>query len=145
MTKWRRIGRILHLVIDVLMVAAMIGFAWVGDWAMAIYFAVVALLVISLDLVVAPWQVRRQFVHQRIGEFEIEFSADEEGFSTHSELGGGRTFWPAIRQVDETPEHIMLWPSNRIGYIVPKRAFASPEDAAAFVALAKEKTADQKL
>ncbi len=51
----------------------------------------------------------------------------------------------AIRQVDDLPSHVLLWPNNRIGWIVPKRAFATPDEAAAFDALAKEKTVDQTL
>ncbi len=42
-------------------------------------------------------------------------------------------------------QHILLWPNNRIGWMIPKRAFDTPQEAADFAALAKEKTDGQTL
>ena len=75
----------------------------------------------------------------------MDFEAGEEGFAIKSELSEGVQKWELIRRVDDFPQQVLLWPNNRMGWMVPKRAFATPEDAAAFVALAKEKTVGQTL
>ena len=87
----------------------------------------------------------QRVVHQRLGDCEMTFTADEESFATHSELASGTHKWAMIRRVDDLPGHVLLWPNNRIGFIVPKRSFATPSDAEAFAELAKEKTVGQTL
>ena len=67
------------------------------------------------------------------------------GLITKSELAEGAHEWAAIRQFDDMGEHVLLWPANRKEWMIPKCAFALPEEAAAFAALAKEKTDGQTL
>jgi hypothetical protein len=43
------------------------------------------------------------------------------------------------------PGHVLLWANDSIGWIVPKRAFATMNEAEAFARLAREKTAGQTL
>lgn len=145
LTKGRRGTRAVHFVIDGLLLVCAAFFAWTGDWLLAAYFAMLLLLLICLEFLVKPWLRRRQFDNQHLGDNPITFTADEDGMTTSSALGDGRHFWKAIRHVDDLPEHVILWPNNRMGFLVPKRAFASPQDADAFVALAKEKTVGQAL
>lgn len=146
LTRARRIGRYVGMFMTGLMVAGVVFSAWVlKDWPMAYYFAALAMLLFLLQFLVTPWQQRRSFEHQRLGDYEVELEADEDGFTSKSELSEGRQKWAFIRQVDDLPEHVILWPNNRIGWIVPKRAFATPMEAEAFAKLAKEKTAGQKL
>lgn len=145
LTRPRRFGRALHYV----MLAVLAGFAaWMaleGKWLPAIYFVIIVAALLLLRHGVEPWARRRQFIHQRLGEYGVSFQADEEGLATTSELASGTYKWAMIRRVDDLPEHVLLWPNNRIGFIIPKRAFATPAEAKAFVELAMEKTAGQKL
>lgn len=145
LTRGRRIARIIHFVVDTALLATAFYFWSVGERGLAAYFMALFVFLLLLALVVLPWQRRRGFAHQRLGEFELEFHADETGFTTSSELASGTHKWAAIRQVDDLPGHVLLWPSNRMGWMIPKRAFASPGDAAAFVQLAREKTDGQTL
>jgi len=142
----RRIGRYLNAFVIALMIAG-IGFSlWVAnDVAIAVYFAFIAAFLLLLEFVATSWRQRRSFEHQRLGEFEVEMAADAEGFTSRSEMADGRMKWAAIRHVDDLANHVILWPNNRIGWIVPKRAFATPAEADAFAQFAKEKTAGQKL
>ena len=145
LTKGRRVAIVVHAVLDALVFVASIAAAIYGEWYLAAYFLALGLFLLVLQFVIVPWQRRRQFAHQRLGDFEIVLAADENGFSAKTDLADGTQKWAAIRQVDDLPSHVLLWPNNRIGWIVPKRAFATPDEAAAFVALAKEKTVDQRL
>ncbi|KUO63219.1 MAG: hypothetical protein APF80_14140 [Alphaproteobacteria bacterium BRH_c36] len=145
LTPTRRFARYVSVFMTALMIAG-VGFAFWGlnDVALTIYFAALAVSLLLLQFVVTPWQRRRSFQHQRLGDFEVAMEADDDGFTSSSELAQGHMKWASIRQVDDLPEHVVLWPNNRIGWIVPKRAFATPMEADAFAHFAKEKTAGQK-
>lgn len=145
LTKPRRVSLAALAIIDVLMFAAALYLLWTGDVWFGLYFLGLALLLLLLRYPVQPWVRRYQFAHQRVGEHEITMTANEDGLSSSSALVSGTAAWPSIRHVDDLPEHVLLWPNNRMGYIVPKRAFASADEADAFVRFAKEKTAGQHL
>lgn len=145
LTRARRIARVVFWVFVAGLLAAGALALWHGERFWTVYFFVLGLLLVSIRVLLGPWRRRRGFEHQRLGEFEIDFHADENGFSTRSDLAEGTHKWGAIRQVDDLPGHVLLWPNNRMGWMIPKRAFASPEEVAAFVALAKEKTDGQTL
>ena len=133
-----------YALVSVLLISA--GAAvWEGQAGWLAYFLVLAAVLLILRFVVGPWHRRRSFAHQRLGEFDMDFEAGEEGFAIKSELSEGVQKWELIRRVDDFPQQVLLWPNNRMGWMVPKRAFATPEEAAAFVALAKEKTVGQTL
>lgn len=145
LTRARRASRVIHAIVDVALFAAAVYFWWIGERVLAGYFLALVVFLLLLVFIVAPWRRRRSFAHQRLGEFDIDFHADEDGFVARSELGEARNKWAMVRHVDDLPRHVLLWPNNRMGWMVPKRAFATPEEAAAFVALAKEKTDGQTL
>lgn len=144
-TLFRRLNRWLNNAIIVALGGAAGYFASIADWKQALYFAGLAAVVLVLRLVVTPWMQRRQFIQQRIGEHDITLCADEDGFSVTTPVSEGRHEWQTIRYLDDLPEHVIMWPTNRIGWIIPKRAFASPSEAEAFTALVKEKSSGQSL
>lgn len=145
LTRGRRVALAVHAVLDTLLFVAAIVAAVYGEWYLAAYFLALGLFLLVLQFGIGPWLRRRQFAHQRLGDYDVALSADEHGFSATTDLADGTNKWAAIRQVDDLPDHVLLWPNNRIAWVVPKRAFATSDEAAAFVALAKEKTVDQKL
>ncbi len=145
LTPARRIVQRMINVFIVLLFAAAAMALWDRETFWALYFFVLGLFLAAVRFALAPYIRAKQFTHQRLGEFEIDLHADEDGFTTKSELGEAFHKWAMVRQVDDLPRHILLWPNNRMGWMIPKRAFATPEDAAAFAALAKEKTVGQTL
>lgn len=144
LTRARRDTQVVYAIADALLLLGAIYCWWIGEWGLADYFFALFLFLFSLTLVVVPWPRRRSFARQRLGDVDIDFHSDENGFTTKSEVAEGTQKRAAIRQVDDLAEHVLLWPTNRMGWI-PKRTLASPEEAAAFVALAKEKTDGQTL
>lgn len=144
-TLFRRVNRWLNNAIIVALGGATGYFALIADWKQALYFAALTAVVLALRLVVTPWMQRRQFIQQRIGEHDITLHGDEDGFSVTTPLSEGRHQWQMIRHLDDLPEHVIMWPTNRIGWIIPKRAFASRAEAEAFTALVKEKSSGQSL
>lgn len=143
LTLARRIGRYVFFFMVGLMIAG-IGFSlWVlNDRALFIYFAGLAFLLL-LQYAITPLQVRHSFSHQKLGGYKVEVTADEDGFTSRTEVSEGQWKWPAVHHVDDLHGHITLRPNNRVGWIVPIRAFASAAEARAFAELAKEKTAGQ--
>jgi hypothetical protein len=145
LTKGRRTGRMMRTAINVLFFIGAAVAANYGDWATAAYLAALGLIFAALWVLLEPWQRRRQFKEQRAGDLEIAFRADDSGFSTQSEQGEGVLKRGAVRHVDDLPDHVILWPNTRIGWIVPRRGFATREEAATFADFAKEKTVGSKL
>lgn len=65
-----------------------------------------------------------------------------EGIEVRSDAWEGRTFWRAVTAVVERPAHVYFMCGALGGFIIPKRAFAAPEQAAEFVALARRHKAE---
>lgn len=134
---------------DLIALAAMLALAAysfaTNDFGSVSFALTLAAILVVMRFLFRPWQVRRQFEQQRLGEYEIDLRADDEGFHVRSELSEGLQKWASVREVNDLPHHIVLWPNNRIGWIVPKRAFSTPAEAEAFAQFAKEKTAGQTL
>lgn len=143
LTPARRRSPVVHVIINVLFAAAAAYLFWSGEWIMGSYFALTVAALLTLEYIAKPWLRRRQFKRQYLGEHEITMTADDSGLATSSALGDSRQLWTAIRHVDDTDAHVILWPNDRIGYLVPKRAFKSAEQAEQFATLAKEKTRGQ--
>lgn len=142
---WRRNSRVVATIIALLFLLGSIWFATVGELALAAFYCTIGGLLLGLLFVFKPMLERRQFRRQKLGDYEIDFSAGEDGFSIDAEVSCGTNKWSFIHRVDDFEHHVFLWPNDRIGYIVPKRAFASPQEAQGFVELAKEKTVGQTL
>jgi hypothetical protein len=79
----------------------------------------------------------------RRGEFSVDLGRIEITIGADGVHGTARCWsawsaWsPQISGVVETPQVIAIEIKRRAAYIVPKRAFASPEDAAAFAGAAR--------
>jgi hypothetical protein len=61
-----------------------------------------------------------------------QISVSSKGVSFQSEVADLKYDWRAFRRLEETPAHFFLYVDGTIAYVVPKRDFASAEDAARF-------------
>jgi YcxB-like protein len=80
---------------------------------------------------------RRIFDKQRLGSTDIRFAAGIAGVDVEAATGHSHFPWTAVSQAEECTEHVFLWLHVYMAVIIPKRAFASPAQAEAFVAFAK--------
>lgn len=64
-------------------------------------------------------------------------SLQPDGFYTQSSVLDTRAKWLNITEIADSPQMIILLLSPRFGFIVPKRAFAGPAQAAAFLETAQ--------
>jgi YcxB-like protein len=70
------------------------------------------------------------------GEFLLEITPD--GLFCSGELGEGTVKWPAYTRVFGTSEYIYLYRGPKRALIIPRRVFASPGEAEAFLQAAQE-------
>jgi peptidase C13-like protein/YcxB-like protein len=61
------------------------------------------------------------------------FSLTPEGFEERGPLSSSLSQWPAVRAIEETPEHLFVFTDETVAHIVPRRCFATPEEYEAFV------------
>ena len=61
------------------------------------------------------------------------FSLTPEGFEDRGTFSYSLTKWPAVRAIEETPEHLFVFIDKMAAHIVPKRCFPQPEDYDAFL------------
>ena len=66
---------------------------------------------------------------------QIRLAAD--GVHWASDRGEGRTNWNAVQKIEETARHVYVFIDRAAAHVVPKRDFANPGEAAAFVGLAR--------
>ena len=71
-----------------------------------------------------------------LGEHTIEI--DEKGIDETSPAGDVSYLWESISSIEQNKDYIFIFVSNLSGHIIPKRAFASVEDAEEFYRLATE-------
>lgn len=62
----------------------------------------------------------------------ISVATNEEGVSGVSNRGRETVFWPTLHRILETETHFFVLTAPKAGLIIPKRAFDSPAQCAAF-------------
>ncbi len=68
--------------------------------------------------------------------------APEQGgtlLGSHGALSYSLTKWPAVRAIEETPEHVFVFVDKTVAHIVPKRCFPQSEDYQAFLRELRER------
>lgn len=92
-----------------------------------------------------PWQIKRSFRQQHLGEHESRLEVSDDGINFDS-IGVKADFnWRVFRSLDESDEHFVLWINRLQGICIPKRAFANDTDLTTFKELARAKTAGKTL
>ncbi len=90
-----------------------------------------------------PAYVRSFLEAQPVGMGPARLIADKAAVTG---VYGGTTLvtpWVAVQRVVDRPDHVFLLFARLVGHIVPKRTFASPQEAEAFVAFLRERTPAQ--
>jgi hypothetical protein len=59
-------------------------------------------------------------------------SLSDDGFSESTVVGEQRTSWAGVDRVEQNADYIFIYTSPVAAHIVPRRAFASAEDAERF-------------
>ena len=95
-------------------------------------------LVFSAAWIVYLWWAQRRAVtmqaQMRPGALGLHTVAlQPDGFYSQSQAQDTRVKWQNITEVADSPQMIALFLSPRYGFIVPKRAFADPTEASAFL------------
>ncbi len=84
------------------------------------------------------WWAHRQVVitlaQARVGDLGLHtVSLQPDGFYNQTSVLETRVKWQNITEVADSPQMIVLFLSPSYGFIVPKRVFAGPEQAQAFL------------
>jgi hypothetical protein len=111
----------------------------------------IAVLLAALTFVAAPWVVRGSsrrttralYSHGRnvgmLGPRTVRLDAD----GVHVEMDGGREsrYWWAVEDVTTSPDHVYIYVTSISAHIVPRRAFATRDDADRFYQEARRRHA----
>lgn len=104
-------------------------------------------LVIILLAVLVPFTIWQTARRQMRSSSELSqphvFRFDDEGFEIESAHSSGRCAWPALHEVRERPETLMLYRSKDLFHLLPKRSFDSPAQLEALKALLRDKLGDR--
>ena len=104
-------------------------------------FLVVLCAVTAAWIAYLSWAQRRAVVTQaqaRIGAIGLHTaSLRPDGLYNQTSVQDTRVKWQNITEVAENSQMILLFLSPRYGFIVPKRAFADPAQASAFLETAR--------
>ncbi|MBW3635720.1 MAG: YcxB family protein [Armatimonadetes bacterium] len=92
----------------------------------------VPLVLLTVFFVAISYFQKQQLKKQPMFAGPITIKADDEGISGTSTVGRDTIFWPAIHKIIETDAHFFVLNAPQGGLIIPKRAFASNEEAARF-------------
>jgi hypothetical protein len=106
------------------------------EFGTAATYAAIAGLILFLLIVLGAQRARATRSIDPRGIFARGFNltAEESGLHLVGEFSESRYRWPAILRFEETGSHFFLYIDGAQAIIVPKRCFASSEDAVRFAA-----------
>ena len=107
----------------------------------AISFALPILIYVGFLFVFMPWWVGRHAQRNERMSVETTWRVTEERVAVSNTFAEGTMDWGTFRRVVETPDaYLLVYTINKNMFqIIPKRAFASPDQAAAFEQLLARK------
>lgn len=98
-----------------------------------IYTAVgigVPLTLVLVILVLAPMEARKHFRQLSHLQDEVRFELDESGISFETDRGNAHYQWSDFHRWVLTKNHLLLFLSDAVSMIVPRRALSESEDVA---------------
>jgi len=132
----RRMKRIATLVIVCL-------FLWFGllrryDWA---FFVVAVLFFYIVFIRIVPKRYIRKLVREgrNTGLFgPCTVTISPEGISKKTEFSQSSFTWSSVERIDTTDDYALVYVNSLSALIVPRRAFGTPSEFAAFVSQAQQ-------
>jgi hypothetical protein len=108
-----------------------------AGWGFAAALGGGLILYLGYRLVVMPSYHASLFAGQPMALGDIKVVADMRGIGTNVAEIVTAMPWPRVARIVETDQHVFLMFARLAGVIVPKRAFASTDQAKRFVAFAR--------
>jgi YcxB-like protein len=95
--------------------------------------AAIAVALLALDFVIAPWATRFNYRRLAIDGKVIKLMLDGEGLTASQDLASTRMSWPAFVRYSKLPTHAFLWLNKVQAVVIPFDAFVSGEQRDAFL------------
>lgn len=121
------------------LIYAVLAFVVMGEWSWpyaavaaglgAVAAVIVALGIAATNSIMVARRSRRIYAQQKSLHDEFEFAWDETGFDLSTQSARSRHNWADFRHWAEGPDGIILYQSDALFNMLPKRAFS--EDALA--------------
>ena len=123
-------------------------YAKLRNMQFSVTFALVSFLILSI-VAWAAWVMmkrlmKRAILKQSQDKFCVHrVTLTDTEVSSATDHSQSRSLWSAIYKVDEMKDHILIYTSPGAAYIIPKRAFATPDQMREFyqMAVALQKSA----
>jgi YcxB-like protein len=93
----------------------------------------VAIAVALFRHVAFRWQVRAHLRRNPADAQPTTLEITPRGISSASDEAEGTIFWKAIRRIDAARAHIYIYFEPHAAFVIPRRAFASAEEADVFL------------
>lgn len=103
-----------------------------GAWGFVIICSALSGLVFFLIVRFRTWQVRKNYAEQKSLHGPVTVTSTDEGLEWRIESGSFRMKWEDIYKVKENEETFVVYESRFTIRPVPKAAFESEEELAAF-------------
>ncbi|RLA46153.1 MAG: hypothetical protein DRR42_18690 [Gammaproteobacteria bacterium] len=102
---------------------------WTRDFGTLDYLFYLAILFLILNFAVyLPWKTRRIYKQQKSLQRELTFKFDDEGVSASNENAQSLTPWEDYLKWKHNDQLILLYFSDCMYHMVPKRLFADVAD-----------------
>lgn len=90
----------------------------------AVAAAIIMLCIAATNHILIPRRARRVYAQQKSLHDEFEFSWDEAGFDLSTHSARSRHLWADFRHWAEGPDGFILYQSDALFNMLPKRAFS---------------------
>lgn len=142
-TRGLSFNQMLGVLFAIVLVAPLLGYLWPGgeserriDVANLLLSLGIPVVTVVVVVVVTRWHAAR-----RVRNLDREIPGvyqprslrlEPESLVAMDATGEGATRWTAVKDVWQTPDRIFILLVGDIGYVIPKRAFASADEATQF-------------
>ena len=126
--------RPVYKVLGVLVLALFFWAAWLVitddeiDGLDFLFLAMILALILNFTVYI-PWKTRRVFNQQKALHRELVFKFDDSGISVTNENGQSTTPWDDYLRWKQNDQLALLYMSDCLYHMVPKRFFSDPADA----------------
>ena len=136
--------RLLYKILGGVVLAAFVLAAWLSltsgdlDAMDFLVFALVIFLVLNFT-VYLPWKTRRLYKQQKSLQGELSYVFNNDGVAVDSENGNWKTPWTDYVRWKKNDQLLLLYLSDCIYHMIPKRLFVDPGDFDKLCALVGQK------